>query len=89
MSSNGTARRHGNARCCAREVKSRSQIGRRQGRRRGRCLAPSARDSAWDAAKAALEPTKRALQDSAVLLFRQMVERGAEERVVCPTPWAY
>ena len=39
MSSNGTARRHGNARCCAREVKSRSQIGRRQGRRRGRCLA--------------------------------------------------
>ena len=50
---------------------------------------PSARDSAWDATKAALEPTKRALQDSAVLLFRRMVERGAEERVVCPTPWAY
>ena len=48
--------------------------------------------AAWDAAGASagapLEPTKRALQDSAVLLFRRMVERGAEERVVCPTPWA-
>ena len=64
----------------------------------------AARDAAWDAAREAawaaawdaavasagapLEPTKRALQDSAVLLFRRMVERGAEERVVCPTPWA-
>ena len=45
-------------------------------------------DAAWDAAWAALEPTKLALQDSAVLLFRRMVERGAEERVVRPTPWA-
>ena len=60
----------------------------------------AARAAAWDAAGdaagasagasagAPLEPTKRALQDSAVLLFRRMVERGAEERVVCPTPWA-
>ena len=46
------------------------------------------RAAAGDAARAALEPTKRALQDSAVLLFRRMVERGAEERVVRPTPWA-
>ena len=44
--------------------------------------------SAGASAGAPLEPTKRALQDSAVLLFRRMVERGAEERVVCPTPWA-
>ena len=48
----------------------------------------AARAAAGDAAWAALEPTKRALQDSAVLLFRRMVERGAEERVVRPMPWA-
>ena len=67
---------------------------------RGRLGAVRRSDAAWaaawaatraaagDAARAALEPTKRALQDSAVLLFRRMVERGAEERVVRPTPWA-
>ena len=49
-------------------------------------------DAAVDAARAAavdvLEPTKLALYDNAILLFRRMVERGAEERVVCPAPWA-
>ena len=59
---------------------------------RGRLGAVRRSDAAWaaarDAARAALEPTKLALQDSAVLLFRRMVERGAEERVVRPMPWA-
>ena len=50
--------------------------------------ARAARATAWDAARDELEPTKLALQDSAILLFRRMVERGAEERVVRPAPWA-
>ncbi len=48
----------------------------------------AARDSAWDAARDMLERTKLALQDSAVLLFRRMMELGAEERIVRPAPWA-
>ena len=49
-------------------------------------------DAAWDAAGAAagdmLERTKLALQDSATLLLRRMVERGAEERIVRSAPRA-
>ena len=48
----------------------------------------SAGASVRAAAGAALEPTKRALQDSAVLLFRRMMELGAEERVVRSLPEA-
>ena len=48
----------------------------------------AAGEAAGDAARAALEPTKRALRDSAVLLFRRMVELGAEERVVRSLPEA-
>ena len=40
----------------------------------------AARDAAW----AELEPAKLALQDSAILLFRRMVGRGLEDRVVRP-----
>ena len=62
----------------------------------GAAAGAAAWDAAWAVAGASagasagapLEPTKRALQDSAILLFRRMVERGAEERVVCPMPWA-
>ncbi len=58
--------------------------------------AAAAGDAAWDAAGDAagdaawdmLERTKLALQDSAVLLFRRMMELGAEERIVRPAPWA-
>ena len=42
----------------------------------------AARDAAW----AELEPAKLALQDSAILLFRRMVGRGVEDRVVRPMP---
>ena len=48
----------------------------------------AARDAARDAAVAELEPTKLALQDSAILLFRRMMELGAEERVVRSLPEA-
>ena len=48
----------------------------------------AARDAARDSAGDMLERTKLALQDSAVLLFRRMVQRGAEERIVRPAPWA-
>ena len=51
-------------------------------------VAVDAARAARDAAGAVLEPTKLALQDNAILLFRRMVERGAEERVVRPAPWA-
>ena len=46
----------------------------------------AAGDAAWAAARDELEPTKLALQDSAILLFRRMVERGLEDRVVRPMP---
>ena len=59
-----------------------------RGRLRAVRRSDAARASAVDVAGAALEPTKRALQDSAVLLFRRMMELDVEERVVCPTPWA-
>ena len=48
----------------------------------------AAGDAARDAARDMLERTKLVLQDSAVLLFRRMVQRGAEERIVRPAPWA-
>ena len=60
----------------------------------------AARDATWAAAGAAagaatwaaagdmLERTKLALQDSATLLLRRMVERGAEERIVRSLPEA-
>ena len=52
----------------------------------------AARAAAGDAARAAagdmLERTKLALQDSATLLLRRMVERGAEERIVRSAPRA-
>ena len=59
----------------------------------GAAAGDAARSAAWAAAGAAagaaLERTKRALQDSAVLLFRRMVERGAEERIVRSAPLGY
>ena len=53
-----------------------------------RAAGDAARDAARNAAGAELEPTKLALQDSAILLFRRMVQRGAEGRLVRPVPWA-
>ena len=47
----------------------------------------AARDAAWAVARA-VEPTQLALQDSAILLFRRMMELGAEERVVRSLPEA-